>query len=198
MMLVRNRMSRKVVSTTPARPLDEVRDTLRRRRIRQVPVVSGAKVVGIVTDRDLRSAGAKAKVVADVMRRKPLVSEPSMSVDEAAHLLCTHKINALPVVERNRLVGIITTADLLAAFVELSGVAEPTYRVTLSVAQSRRALHEIRRIVQEQRAELKWVHVEARTRPARIHLRLKARRIDDVTTALEGAGFEVCAVVGSR
>jgi acetoin utilization protein AcuB len=121
-----------------------------------------------------------------------------MSVDEAARLLCEHKINALPVVERNRLVGIITTADVLAAFVELSGVTEPTYRVTLSVAQSRRALDQIRRIVHEQRAELKWAHIEGRTRPARIHIRLKARRIDDVTTALEGAGFEVCAVVASR
>jgi acetoin utilization protein AcuB len=191
-------MSRTVVSTTATRPLDEVRATLRRRRIRQLPVVAGAKVVGIVTDRDLRSAGPRAKVAGDVMHRQVLLAEPSMSVDEAARILSQHKINALPVVERDRIAGIITSSDILAAFVDLSGVAEPTYRVSLEATERRLGLREIRRIVDQHRGELKWSHTERRTRPARIHIRLKARRVDDIVTALESAGFTVCAVVASR
>lgn len=197
-MLVQNRMSRTVVTTTPSRPLSDIRTMLQKRRIRQLPVVAGSRVIGIVTDRDVRSANAKANVVADVMSRKPLVVAPTASVDEAARLLRARKINALPVVERDRVVGIITASDVLQAFVDLSGVAESSYRLTLSCTRGSAGLVAIRRIIEQQRGELKRVHVEPGTQRAIIHLRLKTRRLDDLTTALESAGFEVRAVVASQ
>ena len=197
-MLVRNRMSRKVITTRADRPLDEIRTTLQRRRIRQLPVMAASRVTGMVTDRDLRSATPRAKVVGDIMSRKAVVIAPTASVDEAARILRMRKINALPVVEHNRLVGIITASDVLEAFVDLSGVAEPSYRLTLFAKRNGKGLPDVRRIVERQRAELKWAHVERRTQRAPIHVRLKTRRIDDVTTALEGAGFDVTAVVSAR
>ena len=56
-------------------------------------------MVGIVTDRDLRSAPASATEVADVMSRKLFVIAPTASVDEAARLLRHHRVGALPVVD---------------------------------------------------------------------------------------------------
>jgi len=196
-MLVRERMSRNVVITTPERPLPEIRSVMQRRRIRQVPVVIDGVLTGIVTDRDLRGAPAKARAVADIMTRKPVVVAPGDSVDEAARIMRRRKFNALPVLDEGRLVGIITASDVLEAFVDLSGVSEPTYRVILSGAAGANALRLIRQIVEDHGGELKWTWVEGTGRKGRLHLRLRTRRLDDLTTALEGAGFEVNAVIAA-
>jgi acetoin utilization protein AcuB len=196
-MLVRDRMSRKVIGIERQRPTAEARALMQKHDIRQLPVIHQERLVGIVTDRDLRSAPASAETVADVMTPKPAVIGPNAPVDEAARLLRAHKIGALPVVENGKLIGILAGSDVLDAFVDLSGVAEPTYHVILTAADVPDAERQIRRVIEQERGELKWLHRDKRQRPPQLHLRLKARRIDDIVTELEAAGFEVCGVVGS-
>ncbi len=193
-MLVRDHMARKVVTTDPQRSVADARALLKRHRIRQVPVVRGGRLVGIVTDRDLRSA-AVTKPVAEVMTARPFTLAPDASVDEAARLLRTYKIGALPVVDGNELVGLITAADILDAFVQLTGVAEPTYRIALGVKRSKTDIARVRAIVERLNGELKWLHYDGEQRPPQIHLRLKVRRVDDVVTGFEAAGFDVLSVV---
>jgi acetoin utilization protein AcuB len=196
-MLVRDRMSRKVISVQRQDPIAAARALMQKHGIRQFPVVQQERLVGIVTDRDLRSAPASAKTVSEVMTSKPTTIGPEAPVDEAARLLRTQKIGALPVVEQGKLVGILAGSDVLDAFVDLSGVAEPTYHVILTAAGVPDAERQIRRIVEQERGELKWIHRDKRQRPPQVHLRLKARRVDDIVTELEAAGFEVSGVVGS-
>jgi acetoin utilization protein AcuB len=105
-----------------------------------------------------------------------------------------HKISSLPVVENGRVVGLLTTTDVLRAFVDLSGAAEPTTRIIVTGGSGRGAEDRVRRIVHGCRGELKWIHRHGR----QLHLRLKSHRIDDVIPALEAAGFNVTAVVESR
>ncbi|HXQ20307.1 MAG TPA: CBS domain-containing protein [Candidatus Acidoferrales bacterium] len=196
-MLVRDRMSRKVISVQRQDPIAATRTLMHKHGVRQFPVVQQERLVGIVTDRDLRSAPASAKTVSEVMTSKPTTVGPDVAVDEAARLLRTHKIGALPVVENGTLIGILAGADVLDAFVDLSGVAEPTYHVILTATDVADAERQIRRIVEQERGELKWIHHDKRQRPPQVHLRLKARRIDDIVTELEAVGFEVAGVVGS-
>ncbi len=193
-MLVRNRMSPQVITVEAERSIEEARALLHKHRIRQLPVLSKRRLVGIITDRDLRGGGAKAATVADLMTPRPIVIGPNASVDEAARLLTTHKIGALPVVEGNILVGILASSDILEAFVDLSGVGEATYRMVISGAKGKQAAQRVRHVVETSRGELKWLHPDTRD-PAKLHLRLKARRIDDLVTSLEAAGFEVDALV---
>ncbi|HVN83903.1 MAG TPA: CBS domain-containing protein [Candidatus Binatia bacterium] len=193
-MLVRYRMSSKVVTVGPQRPLEEVRRLLKQHRIRQLPVVREHRLVGIVTDRDLRGAPARARVAGDVMTRKPLATTPDTPVDDVARVLRTHKINALPVVEKGKVVGILTAGDVLSAFVELSGAAEPTYRLTLEGCSGARAPLLIRDVIERTRGELKWLHRDQR-RATVMHVRLKTKRVEDVVDALEAAGLEVAALV---
>jgi CBS-domain-containing membrane protein len=195
-MLVRDHMSRKVVTVDRQSSAEEARVLLRRHRIRQLPVLRDGRLVGIITDRDLRSASGTKRTIADVMTAKPFVISPMASVDEAARLLRTYKIGAVPVVEEGRLVGILSAADILDAFVELSGVGEPTYRLTL-VAKTARSGDEIRRLVENNRGEVKWMHPRREGKRREIQLRAKVRRIDDLVTKLEAAGFEVVGQVAS-
>jgi acetoin utilization protein AcuB len=193
-MLVRNRMSPKVITVEPQQSLTEARSLLHRHSIRQLPVLRNGRLVGIITDRDLRGAGNKDATVAELMTPKPIVIGPNASVDEAARTLTAHKIGALPVVDGGKLVGILASADILDAFVDLSGVGEATYRIVLSGAKGKQAERQVRELVVQKHGELKWLHPDTR-HPNKLHLRLKSRRVDDIVTALEAAGFNVDVVV---
>jgi len=193
-MLVRYRMSSKVVTVEPQRSIADARALLARHHVRQLPVLRADRLVGIVTDRDLRAAPASAQTVGDVMTAKPFMTAPDTPVDEAARLLRTHKINALPVVDKTKLVGIVTATDVLAAFIELSGVAEPTYRVVVTADDRTLTPAMLSQIIQRTHGEVKWVHRDLKRKHV-LHARLKTQRIDDVVTALEAAGFDVTGVV---
>lgn len=73
-------------------------------------------VVGIVSERDLHGIGEARladKTVGDVMTATVISARPTMTVRKAANLLRGHSIGCLPVLEAGRLVGIVTTTDLL-------------------------------------------------------------------------------------
>lgn len=196
-MSVADHMSPRVVTADPQMPVADAKALFAKHRIRQLPVLRRDRVVGIITDRDVRSSRDPKRKVADAMTAKPLVISPHASVDEAARLLRTYKIGALPVVDGGKLVGILTGSDVLDAFVELSGVAEPSYRLTVSGQADDGAEPVIRRVVEQIHGELKWLHRVRRGQRSEIQARLKARRIDDVVTKLEAAGLEVSSVVAS-
>lgn len=82
-----------------------------------IPVCTRQQVVGIVTDRDiaLRSVAAgqdSAQTVRDVMTYNPVVGSPQMDVADAARIMSEKQIRRLPVVENDRLVGIVALGDI--------------------------------------------------------------------------------------
>jgi acetoin utilization protein AcuB len=83
-----------------------------------VPVVDAGRLVGILTERDLHKyAGFLESTRVNAAMRTALVTvTPDNTVEDAARLMLTHKIGGLPVVSSGKLVGIITTTDLLRAF----------------------------------------------------------------------------------
>jgi acetoin utilization protein AcuB len=120
--LVAEVMNRRVVTVAPDATVAEARRLLDERRIRHVPVVAGGRVVGLVSDRDVRSAARgdpECTRVADIMTRDVLTVSPGARVEEAARLMLAHRIGGLPVLERGELIGIVTTTDLLRALVDL-------------------------------------------------------------------------------
>jgi len=192
-MLVRDHMSAKVLTVTRECSLLEVRALLEKHRFRQVPVLHKGRLTGIVTDRDLRGAAPAKKMVAEVMTTKPNVIAPEAPIDEAARLLRSMKIGALPVVERAKLIGIITTSDILDAFVQLCGVGEPTYHLLLTGGDGKEAKWRVRRIIDRQHGDLKWLYRNPRA--GIVHLRVRATNIGDIIAGLEADGFEVSTIL---
>ena len=192
-MVVRDYMSAKVITVVRQCPIADARALLSQHRIRQIPVVDKGRLVGIITDRDLRSAPAAAQTVSEVMAAKPTVIGPDTPIDEAARLLRKLKVGALPVVDGKRLAGIITTADVLDAFVQFCGVTEPTYLLMLAGSDVPEARWRVRRIIDQKRGDLKWIYRDRRS--GKVHLRLKAKNIDDIVSALEAHGFDVSTVL---
>jgi acetoin utilization protein AcuB len=88
---------------------------------RAVPVITDGKLVGIITDRDIRKHWQKpqeAKIGA-IMSEHPICVSPEDSVNEAVRMLLAHKIGGLPVIEKDQVIGIITTTDILRAVLGL-------------------------------------------------------------------------------
>lgn len=196
-MLVRERMSRKVVTIDADRPVTEASRLLLRHRIRQLPVLRDGHLVGMITHRDLRGAPPQRKTVATLMTAKPFVITPDASVDEAARMLRLYKIGGLPVMEGRQLVGILTVSDVLDAFVTLSGVGEATYRIVATGPGGKQMEARARRAVSRRNGDLKWLHRDARQQPQQLHLRVKIKHVDDIVEALEAEGFEILRVVAA-
>lgn len=88
---------------------------------RRVPVVDGGRLVGILTERDLQkySGFLESTRVTAAMRTSLITVEPYDAVEDAALLMLKHKIGGLPVVAEGKLIGILTTTDLLKAFLNV-------------------------------------------------------------------------------
>jgi len=129
-MRVRELMTAKPITVDPETPMLEARQRMVEKRIRHLVVVENARVVGIVTDRDIRlnlpSPATSLSVweinyllaqltVGGVMSAAVIVVDPDRPVAEAARIMMDHKIGALPVVDKGRLVGIITESDFVRA-----------------------------------------------------------------------------------
>ena len=132
-MKVRDLMTISCVTAPPTMPVLEARQLMIEKRIRHLLVSEGPKLVGIVTDRDIRlnlpSPATSLSVweinyllarmtLGTVMTKNVVTVESAREATEAAQVMLDHKIGALPVVERGHLVGIITETDLLRAFVK--------------------------------------------------------------------------------
>lgn len=144
MLLVRDSMAREVTTLSPEETAGEALALCRQRRIRHLPVVEGGRLVGIVSDRDLRSAtpalgdparaAALAEIrVGEVMARDVVTARPDDPIDGAANTMRERKINCLPVLEEDGLVGILTSSDVMESLVLLLGAHEPGSRMEVVV-----------------------------------------------------------------
>ena len=125
-MLISHWMTRDPVTIAPTHTLVEARRKMDEGNFRRLPVVAGGRLVGIITDRDLRQhQGQLEHTRIDAVMGAPVITVmPDMLLDQAAQLLVKHKVGGLPVMEGTKLVGIITAIDLLRAFGEVLGTAE--------------------------------------------------------------------------
>ncbi len=152
-MFVGKRMARGLIMVTGDTSILKVKDLLEKHNIDQLPVVDGKKLVGIITDRDIRvnlpSPASTLSVhelnyllsemkTEDVMTRKVFTTTPGTTIEKAARLINNKHVNSLPVVAGDELVGLITTCDLLDVLLEFMGVHgdEPSGRVELRLSSN--------------------------------------------------------------
>lgn len=118
-MLVADRMTPSPVTIAPSDSLAEAQRKMHVGGFRALPVLRNGRLVGIVSDRDTRPfLGHLADIpVKEAMTRTVVTVRPETPLEHAAQMILRHKIGALPVLQGGELVGIISTTDILAAFV---------------------------------------------------------------------------------
>jgi acetoin utilization protein AcuB len=135
-LLMQDWMKQKVLTLGPEASAFEALRLCRERRIRHIPVVKDERLVGIISDRDLRDAspplGDPERVstmkeirLEDVMTRKVITTHPEDTIVHAAREMYERQIESLPVVDEEKLLGIVTSSDVMRALIAVIGVHEP-------------------------------------------------------------------------
>lgn len=198
-MLVSKRMIKDPITVTPEDLLIQARLKMQKGGFRRLPVISDGQLVGIITDRDIREhVGLLDRTeVKAAMSQKPITVIPATTVEAAAQILLKQKIGGLPVLEKNRLVGMITTSDILQAFLDVMGASEVTStRIDFVLQDKGGGLAEASRIISKEGGEVlgigtyrgKWGESPV------CYLRFRSGDADAIAKLLKERGFDVLGV----
>ena len=115
---IRDLMTENPSSCERGTPVAEAAKVMARENVGSVPVVEGGRLVGVVTDRDLvvrllaEGRDPQSTTVGEIASSEPVTLSPDDDLDQALQLLARHQVRRLPVVEGERLVGIVAQADI--------------------------------------------------------------------------------------
>jgi acetoin utilization protein AcuB len=149
-MFVRDRMSAPAIVLSPEATASSALAFMQKRKIRRTPVVRDGKLVGIVTMSDLLGVANKkfttgsVTTVAQVMTGKPFTVQSDETLEVAAQLMMSRKVSGLPVLDGDRVVGILTESDLFRALCQMLGFGERGARVVMQVDDDEDLIDQIR------------------------------------------------------
>jgi acetoin utilization protein AcuB len=195
-------MTKDPITVTPEDLLIQARLKMEKGNFRRLPVVSDGELLGIITDRDIRQhVGLLDRTdVKAAMSKKPVTVTPATTLEASAQILLREKIGGLPVVEKSRLVGMITTSDILQAFLDVMGASEETStRIDFVLGEEGRGFAEASTIVSQEGGEVlgvgtyrgKWGETPV------CYLRLRSGDADAIAKLLKERGFDVLGVHGA-
>jgi len=200
--IARHWMSTDLVTIGKDASIQEALALMKEESVRHLPVVDREmNLTGWITDADLRgvliASMLEELTLEDVMIRKPFTIHPDMPLEEAARILLDKRIGGLPVVENDKLVGIITVADILLAFITFLGLFTESTRLDIKVSGSPNPLPEITRIVRQHGAEvISLCQLPGEEEPEYSYsLRLKKTDVEPIIADLEEHGIEVVSHV---
>lgn len=210
-MFVASRMTANPIAVAPETSVASARSLMKEHNFRRLPVVKDGKLVGIVTDRDLREVSASpattlsvhelnyllAKMlIRDVMRKNVITIRSDATIEEAALIMYKEKIGGLVVVdEQGAVVGIITETDIFKCFVDVMGLTEGKTRITLGVSDKVGVLHEITGVFQELGISINsMVLLNGPDGKAQDIIRADVDDVETLTKKLEEKGYSVLHV----
>jgi acetoin utilization protein AcuB len=204
-------MHKHLVTVPPDTNLRKAKDIIQEKRINHLLVVNkDGKLVGIVSDRDVKQSWASPATalsvhelnyllnqltVEAIMVKKIITISPGTTIERAAYIMQENRINALPVIESEKLVGIITSTDVMGVLLRSIGFDdEESARFTVLVEDRIGIVAEVSRILKEQQINIRslvtWPEQEY---PGVYHLvmRVRLEDKDKAMKALAGAGFKI-------
>ncbi len=206
--MVRDYMSPNPVTVGPEDSVGQALQLMKEHSIRRMPVVSRDKIVGIVTRQDLLKASPSSATslsiweinylfpkvkISEVMTREVITISPESVLEKAALLMRENSVSALPVIERNRLVAIITESDIFKALIDIFAFDHPGVRLTLAVEDEVGVLHNITEIISSLGINIITLVVRRRMEDNRVNIMLRLQNNDmaTVSTLLAQKGYQV-------
>lgn len=204
-MLVGNRMTKEPFTIAPDDLLVGASCKMQAGGFRRLPVLKDGKLVGIVTERDLREHRGHLghTKVNGAMSESLLTVSPLTTLEEAAQIMLERQIGGLPVVEDGRLVGIITASDVLHAFLDVMGASRGgSTRIDFVLEGEEHGLTQASRIIAREGGEVLGVgtYREKLGENPICYLRLISGNSEKIAKALRASGFDVLGVhrIGSE
>ena len=200
-MLVKDKMTTNLSVVTPDIRVSEALKMMKDGRFRRLPVVQAGKLVGIVTDKELREATpSKATslsmhelnylldktTVGDAMHKHPLTVQEDDLLETAALMMRNNKVGALPVMKGKMLVGIITESDIFDTFLDMMGIRGPGRRLQLTLPDVAGSLASVTQIISEYNCNICNIVYSGE---GELIVRLEDGDIDSAAAALKKAGY---------
>jgi len=164
-MLVRDWMSKEVITIDADETMQQAIGLLKEHDIRILPVMKDSKLIGIITDRDLKRASASdatsldihellyliSKIkVKDIMTRKSITIPSDYTVEEAAEVLLKNKISGTPVIgSQGEIVGVITKSDIFRVLISLSGIGKRGIQMAIQIEDRPGSLKGVTRVIRD-------------------------------------------------
>lgn len=206
-MYVQQFMTFQVITVSPNESILNAMNIMKTKKINRLPVVNGGKLVGLVTDGDLRAASPSpvtslskfemnellSKVsIKDVAVKKVVTCSPDTLIEDAALLMREHKIGALPVMEGDKMVGIITQNNIMDAFLDIMGARSPGKRIVVEVRDEMGIVNEVTTIIKKFGVDIASLAVyHLPNRKAQILCRLNGDGAEEAVKELVNKGFDI-------
>lgn len=200
-MKVEEWMVKNPIVVTRDQKIQDCINLMREHSIRHLPVVEKKKLIGLVTESDLREVFLATLIedvtIEGVMISDPMTVTPDTEIEDAAKLIYYHKIGGLPVVdEYGQVVGILTVADLVEAFIELMGLLKSSSRVDVVLGEDPEAFERVSGLIRTKGGEIISVGISGKEFGKKRTYFFRIERVDeeemqDLVKALQDTGFEV-------
>lgn len=203
-MFVGKRMKTDVITVSPSDTLHRAAALLREHRIHHLPVVDQGNLVGIVTDTDIRNsrleeaamngpgkAAWEAREVSEIMTRDVITLSPRDTIEDAALILHRKRFEAIPVVDRRKLAGIIAKADVIAAFLDTLRIEGVGVRVEVVLPRDLLSVQRLLRQFGEMETDVRSLVLSPRGKEFVAFVRISTIDVATVKERLRAAGFKV-------
>ena len=163
-------MHTELITVSPTTSLEDASILVKKKKIDHLPVISeNGKLVGILSDRDLKQYWASPAttlsknelnyliqqvIVEMIMIKTVIIISPEYTVERAALIMQENDINALPVVENNQLVGIITSSDVMDVLLSAIGISDDSVRLGVMVKDSIGTLADLSALLSKQQINI--------------------------------------------
>jgi len=215
-MKVKERMSPKVITVNKETSINEAFTLMKENNIRRLPVMEKGAVVGIVTLSDLNQAApstatslsihelnyllAKTKIKDVLPKRQEVITiGPENYIETAAKKMRHHRISGLPVVDGDRLVGMVTETDIFDAFIDILGVRKTHSRIDLYVDDRPGTIAKITGIIAAAGMNIlnTVVYYDGQRDKYKMIIRIEELDCEDVVQKLKESGYELESVIES-
>jgi acetoin utilization protein AcuB len=163
-------MHTELITVSPTTSLEDANILIKKKKIDHLPVIDGnGKLVGILSDRDLKQYWASPattlsknelnyliqQVIVEMIMIKAVITiSPETTVERAALIMQENDINALPVMENNQLVGIITSSDVMDVLLSAIGISDDSVRLGVMVKDSIGALADLSALLSKEQINI--------------------------------------------
>jgi acetoin utilization protein AcuB len=199
-----------LITISPDTPIIKAREIMNDKRISHLPVTDGeGNLLGLVTDRDLREAWASPATtlsvyeltyilqkitVESIMKKKLITVTEDTTIERAAFVMHQEKIGCLPVVSGNKLVGMLTTADLMAVLLAAMGMSDDSGRLTILSEERMGILSHITSILKDNAISIKSILIHPLPRYDKVWqilLRFRKEDLERAAHVLSEGGYKV-------
>ena len=210
-MSVRDFMTSELVTVSPKTKIFDAVDLMKKYDIHRLPVLENEQLVGLITEGTIQAAlPSKATslsvhevnyllnktVVADVMITEVKTISPDAQLEDGIFLMRQNKINVLPVLEGEKLVGIITNNDIFDAFLKLTGYHEGGTRVQLKIIEDKKGvLARVTKLLADNELSILTIIANHKNNGTIVEIQLSSKETDRIKEILTNAGYEVIRAV---